>query len=98
MSVAIAKMMPDTAAATAEMPAPVAGYMGPPSQPAVAPTDAFILAMEYAGRFRVIGSASLDYLSGMAQNLPGTKRLFKEVPGQAEYQEIKANGEAIHRT
>ena len=60
--------------------------------------DNFVLAMDYAGRFRVIGSESLEYLCGMAQNLPGTKRLFKEIPGQSEYQEIKANGEAIHRT
>ena len=62
------------------------------------PTVKFILAMEYGGRFRVIGSESLEYLCGMAQNLPGTKRLFQEIPGQSEYQEIKANGEAIHRT
>ena len=61
------------------------------------PTVKFILAMEYGGRFRVIGSESLEYLCGMAQNLPGTKRLFKEIPGQSEYQEIKANGEANHR-
>ena len=80
----------------AEAAPPITGLM--PVQPVAPPPLKFILAMEYAGRFRVIGTESLEYLCGMAQNLPGTKRLFKEIPGQAEYQEIKANGEAIHRT
>lgn len=57
----------------------------------------YLLVIEYGGRFRAIGFTDFMFMRGYVQEKPGTKRLFQIVPGQAELQEIKGNGEPIHR-
>ena len=72
-------------------------YPEPDANFAVDGVSLYLLVIEYGGKWRVLEFTSFDYLRGYVQNVPGTKRLFQKVQGQAEYQEIKATGEAISR-
>ena len=70
----------------------------PVSVPAPALAEKFLLVQDYGGRFRAFGFSNFEFMQGYVQNLPGTKRLFREIPGQPEFQEIRGSGAAVHRS
>jgi hypothetical protein len=57
----------------------------------------FILVSTWGGRTTVQKFQNLQYLQGFVQKAPGTKRIFREIPGQSEMQEINGQGHPIVR-